>query len=380
MWAICRHSCAKYARDVNPHCAQWASQGECHRNPVYMNVYCAPSCGMSISWNPSLRSELGIELQVETLDTLLSRQRLCEDPTDLMQVAGIWHNRFERFMLGDHESLIALDLSMFDASLSSLQDVAKMALYSMRLYHIVATRIDHNKAKLNSVCHNLETTIALRLQWVESNATSVDAKELFRRLPRWLYFVRDTQRKTEDCLKALQQSIPPLMNKAEVPESTNGGICSGLHLDDVLGHQFHQICETNTLTNLANWASNRVTPILQGEPLLNPRRESARKKAQDDAINQRYHYLTPNPLGQNSPCSKYRPLPMMIPAQVRQFVERDGMYRVVLPSSWFTLETAQTKKGEGSQYLLPLLGYTVSASRQSPEEVFRTVSETLAEG
>merc|ERR1712018_1119440 len=31
--------------DSNPHCASWASQGECKKNPGFMDTNCAKSCG-----------------------------------------------------------------------------------------------------------------------------------------------------------------------------------------------------------------------------------------------------------------------------------------------------------------------------------------------
>lgn len=32
-------------QDTNPVCPRWAGNGECVRNPNYMHVYCAESCG-----------------------------------------------------------------------------------------------------------------------------------------------------------------------------------------------------------------------------------------------------------------------------------------------------------------------------------------------
>lgn len=37
----CKNDCA----DHEIYCNEWKAQGECKKNPEYMNIYCAKSCG-----------------------------------------------------------------------------------------------------------------------------------------------------------------------------------------------------------------------------------------------------------------------------------------------------------------------------------------------
>merc|ERR1712193_117644 len=43
---ICHANAKSFAcQDTNPHCANWAEQGECKKNAGYMDVNCPQSCG-----------------------------------------------------------------------------------------------------------------------------------------------------------------------------------------------------------------------------------------------------------------------------------------------------------------------------------------------
>lgn len=37
----------QFPRDKNEHCKEWATLGECKKNALYMNEYCAHSCNKS---------------------------------------------------------------------------------------------------------------------------------------------------------------------------------------------------------------------------------------------------------------------------------------------------------------------------------------------
>ena len=38
--------CSNQCADHEEHCTLWKKQGECKKNPEYMNIYCAKSCGV----------------------------------------------------------------------------------------------------------------------------------------------------------------------------------------------------------------------------------------------------------------------------------------------------------------------------------------------
>jgi hypothetical protein len=49
------------AKSTDVECPQWAEQGECTNNPLYVNLHCPEHCHRAIGWNPWLRQRAGID-------------------------------------------------------------------------------------------------------------------------------------------------------------------------------------------------------------------------------------------------------------------------------------------------------------------------------
>jgi diketogulonate reductase-like aldo/keto reductase len=136
MWSLCLRSCYKYAKDQNSQCSAWAKQGECMKNPSYMQVHCAPSCGLSIAWNPFLRNDLGISnvtLHSNIIEKLLQP---CQVPLNLLNIADILSDRLSLYLQGNFDYLWSLYLQS-PLEYNNIVGITELFSYIYKIYEMI---------------------------------------------------------------------------------------------------------------------------------------------------------------------------------------------------------------------------------------------------
>lgn len=228
MWSTCPKACSKYAQDSHKRCSEWAKQGECMKNPHFMQTRCTKSCGASLAWNPVIRTHLGIVMQLEDLERPSSDDK-CNNADDLLFISSIATTRFVRLLSGDSDLLFSMDLSFADP-LYGMMGVADLALYSLRINHVICQQVKGCSSTAN-IIHKTITQIVTTIQ-------SFDEDKLVRSALAWKDLLKLAQNLTETCVinRAMQTR---LQNTPLEPHEK----CSGLNSDALMLHYFPECRE-----------------------------------------------------------------------------------------------------------------------------------------
>ena len=195
MWSLCLRSCYKYSKDQHPSCPLWAKQGECMKNPEYMQVACAPSCGNSIAWNSLLRSDLGISNVTLNSNIIEKLLQPCQIPLNLLNVADILTDRLSLFLQGNYDYLWSLYLQT-PLEYNTIIGVTEVYSYIFKIYEMVYRTISNDPASIKNITTHLaniqETLYDLQL----SPATITDdssfaafpefVDKVARKFPQWM--------------------------------------------------------------------------------------------------------------------------------------------------------------------------------------------------
>lgn len=111
MWTDCHTSCLEMAKDTEEDCEIWASQGECVKDPQFINVHCPISCGKALAWNPWTRHASGITGELPYFPAFESRLNKCMNPSDLVGSAEMISTQIIVYMWGGGRMTSALSSS-----------------------------------------------------------------------------------------------------------------------------------------------------------------------------------------------------------------------------------------------------------------------------
>lgn len=228
MWSTCPKSCSKYAQDCHDVCSQWAKHGECMKNPYFMQVRCTKSCGAALAWNPVIREHMGIMMQLEDLEKPSSDNK-CNNADDLLFISSIATTHFVRLVAGESDLLFSMDLSFTD-SLYSMMGIADLALYSLRINHVISQRVK-GCSSTGNIIHKTITQVVNTLQ-------SFDEDKLVRSVLVWKDLLLLAQNLTETCV--ISRSI---QTRLETTPLEPHGKCSGLNSDVIMRHYFPECRE-----------------------------------------------------------------------------------------------------------------------------------------
>jgi diketogulonate reductase-like aldo/keto reductase len=137
MWSLCLSSCTKYSKNINPHCDEWATGGECRNNPSYMQIYCPESCSFPVSWNPFLRNQVllpPVNLQSNILEKLLQP---CQIPLNVLNIADVLYDRFFLYVSGGFDLLFSLNNQNLPSEYYNIIGISELIMYIMKLYEMI---------------------------------------------------------------------------------------------------------------------------------------------------------------------------------------------------------------------------------------------------